>query len=68
MNIAIKYSQLKRVLFLILDYVFCFLCLFATLLIITFPIFSDMFTEPMHQRRAWTGSGLHILRDTWDFF
>jgi len=34
-----KTHKLKWVLFLILDYGFCFLCLFATLLIITFPTF-----------------------------
>jgi len=36
--------KLKEVLFLILDYGSCFLCLLATLLIITFPIFSAFVT------------------------
>jgi len=37
-------QKLKRVLFLILDYGTCFFCLLATLLVITFPIFSAFFT------------------------
>jgi len=36
--------KLTGVLFLILDYGSCFLCLLATLLVITFPIFSAFFT------------------------
>jgi len=36
--------KLKGVLFLILDYGSCFLCLLATLLVITFPIFPAFFT------------------------
>jgi len=35
---------MKGVLFLILDYGSCFLCLLATLLVITFPIFSAFIT------------------------
>jgi len=37
-------QKLKGVLFLILDYESCFLCLLATLLVITFPSFSAFFT------------------------
>jgi len=36
--------KLKGVLFLILDHGSCFLRLLATLLVITFPIFSNFFT------------------------
>jgi len=42
-NITINTHKLKWVLFLILDYESCFQCLIATLLIITFPIFSAFF-------------------------
>jgi len=43
LNITIKY-KLKGVLFLLLDYGSCFFRLLATLLVITFPIFSAFFT------------------------
>jgi len=44
MNITIKYSQTEGGLFSIVDYGSCFLYLLVTLLVITFPIFSALFT------------------------
>jgi len=44
LNITIKYSQTEKGLVLIFDYGSYFLCLLATLLGITFPIFSAFFT------------------------
>jgi len=40
---TIKQSQIKGVFFLVLNYGSCFLCLLATLLVITFPIFFAFF-------------------------
>jgi len=45
--------KLKRVLFFILYYGSCFLCLLATLLVVTFPIFSAFFTYACMQWRTY---------------